>query len=78
MNPDIESAWQTLDALAVGIGQEHADIVRRFLAENRALMLAYADVYRQLAEARMRGAPTPQKHRESTPVSDRERVAATG
>ena len=47
MDPRIEAIWTALDELALALGQP--DIVRQMLAENRRVMLAYTNLYQQLA-----------------------------
>lgn len=44
----LEAVWTALDDLALELGQ--ANVVRAMLAENRRLMQAYADLYRQKAQ----------------------------
>lgn len=50
MDPRIEAIWTALDELALALGQP--DVVRQMLAENRRVMLAYTNLYGQLAATR--------------------------
>lgn len=45
---NLEAVWTALDDLALELGQ--ANVVRAMLAQNRQLMQAYADLYRQKAQ----------------------------